>query len=324
MGRRALLVGIDECQNPSIAKLSGAVADATAMRDVLARNEDGSPNYDCRLLVNPGSQPITRAQLRAIWRELFADGPDDALFFFSGHGTPTQLGGCLVTHDASPGDPGLPMNDLLQMANQSKAREVLLILDCCFSGSLGNPPNLQGGLVENQAQLREGVTILAASRPTEAAMEIGGQGVFTELVVGALSGGAADVRGRVSAAAIYAYVEEALGAWHQRPLYKSHANMLSPVRLCKAHVDDATLRELPTWFSTADAKLALAPSYEPTDPAARPEHTAVFKKLQRLRDAGLSRAADGMDFYYAALGSKEVSLTPLGQHYWRLAKNGRI
>lgn len=324
MGRRALLVGIDEYQDPGIAKLSGAVADATAMRDVLARNEDGSPNYDCRLLVNPGSQSITRAQLSAIWRELFADGPDAALFFFSGHGTTTQLGGYLVTHDASPRDPGLPMNDLLQMANQSKAREVLLILDCCFSGSLGNPPNLQSGLVEAQAQLREGVTILAASRPTQAAKEIGGQGVFTELVVGALSGGAADVRGRVSAAAIYAYVEQALGGWYQRPLYKSHANKLSPVRLCKAHVDDPTLRQLPTWFPTVGARLRLAPSYEHTDPAARPEDVAVFKKLQCLRDAGLLRATDGMDFYYAALGSKEVSLTPLGQYYWRLAKDGRI
>jgi uncharacterized caspase-like protein len=65
---------------------------------------------------------------------------------------------------------------------------VLLILDCCFSGSIGNPPNLQGE-IENQALLREGVTILAASRPAQVSMEVGGHGVFTKLVMGALRGG---------------------------------------------------------------------------------------------------------------------------------------
>jgi hypothetical protein len=111
--------------------------------------------------------------------------------------------------DGSLEDPGLAMNDVLTLANRSKAQSVLLILDCCFSGSIGNPPNLQSD-VENQAQLREGVTILAASRPTQPSMEVGDHGVFTNLVIGALRGGSADVRGRVSAASIYAYAEAAL------------------------------------------------------------------------------------------------------------------
>ena len=42
----------------------------------------------------------------------------------------------------------------------------------------------------------------------------------------------------VSAAAIYAYVEEALGPWDQRPIYKSNATNLSPFRHCKPDLSD--------------------------------------------------------------------------------------
>src|SRR4051794_40483156 len=125
MARRALLVGID--QYDSGANLTGCVADAQAMRDMLARHYDGSPNYACRLLTSPGPDPLTRAYLREVWEQLFDNFTEDILFYFSGHGSPTSVGGHLCTQDATQHEPGLPMNELLQLANQSKAREVLLI-----------------------------------------------------------------------------------------------------------------------------------------------------------------------------------------------------
>lgn len=235
MSKRALLVGINDYDQ--VSPLSGCVPDATVMSEVLSRNSDGSLNFDCRLLISPGPHPITRGFLRQQWRELFQDFRGDVLFYFSGHGTPTEVGGYLVTQEGTPDDPGLAMNDLLTMANESTASTVLLILDCCFSGSVGSLPGSQAGSLESRAVLREGVTILAASRASQVSMEVGGHGVFTNLVLGALRGGAADVRGRVSAASIYGYAEAALGAWDQRPLYKSHAAHLEPVRMCAPKVD---------------------------------------------------------------------------------------
>jgi uncharacterized caspase-like protein len=192
------------------------------MREVLESHEGGSPNYDCRVLISPwpkdgvpnydpvvfgsGPKQITRRLLREKWAELFEGFNGDVLFYFAGHGTPTNVGGYLVTQDGEAGDPGLAMNDLLTLANRSKAKSVLLILDCCFSGGLGNPPNLQGGgSIENQAQLREGLTILAATPSTQTASEVASHGVFTNLLLGALRGGASDVRGLVSAASICAF-----------------------------------------------------------------------------------------------------------------------
>jgi hypothetical protein len=261
--------------------------------------------------------------LRRKWRDLFQDFRGDIVFYFSGHGTPTDVGGYLVTQDGTADDPGLPMDDVVTMANQSSASTVLLILDCCFSGSIGNPPSLQtGGL--DRALLREGVTILAASRPTEVSLEVGGHGVFTSLVLGALRGGAADVRGRVSAASIYAYAESALGAWEQRPLYKSHAAHLEPVRWCTPKVSDSLLRELPIYFSDPGYKYQLDMTYEETNGAAESAHVAIFKKFKQLQIAGLLRPNVGEDLYWTAERSGYVLLTDLGQFYRQLVLKNRI
>lgn len=322
MAKRALVVGIDQYDH--VNSLTGCVADASAMAEVLGRNADGSVNFECRLLTAPGPATITKAYLRQQWRELFHDFRGDVLFYFSGHGTPTDVGGYLVTQDGVADDPGLPMEDVVTMANKSPAETVLLILDCCFSGSTGNPAALQSGSIENRALLREGVTILAASRPAQVAMEVGGHGVFTNLVLGALRGGAADVRGRVSAASLYAYAEAALGAWDQRPLYKSHAAHLNPVRLCEPRVSDELLRELPHFFAMPADAYQLDMTYEETNGAAIAEHVATFKKFKRLQVAGLLKPRVGDDLYWAAERSGHVELTDLGKFYLQLVQNGRL
>ena len=111
---------------------------------------------------------------RAVFRTL------EGTFFFTfrEHGSPSDVGGYLVTQEGTPDDPGLPMDDLVTMANNSTASSVLLILDCCFSGAAGNPASLQAAATEGRALLREGVTVLAASRSTQVAMEVAGHGVF--------------------------------------------------------------------------------------------------------------------------------------------------
>jgi hypothetical protein len=52
------------------------------------------------------------------------------------------------------------MSEILKWANDSKASEVVILLDCCFSGALGNPPAIDNA----KALLREGISILTASR----------------------------------------------------------------------------------------------------------------------------------------------------------------
>ena len=187
--RRALCVGIDEY---SFGPLQGCVSDADRLASMLTTHEDGSPNFECRKLTAPvgaGSDCVTRSSLREAIAELFRHEADVALLHFSGHGTVNDLGGYLVTQDARKYDEGVAMSDVLQWANGSRAAEVVILLDCCYSGSLGNPPAIDN----SRALLREEVSILTASRGDQPSVETGGGGVFTSLVLGALGGGAADV-----------------------------------------------------------------------------------------------------------------------------------
>lgn len=309
--------------------MSGCVQDAEAVGDILGRNKDGSPNFDCRILTGP-PKSITRTVLRKQIDELFAHEADIALLYFSGHGTENNLGGYLVTPDIREYDEGVAMTEVLTRASQSRAKEVVIILDCCHSGALGTVPTI--GSANAEAILREGVSILTASRSTQVSLEIvGGQGVFTSLVLAALDGGAADVMGRVTVASIYAYVDQSLGAWDQRPLFKAHVAKLTSLRICEPLVPAETLRRLPEWFPTADAEYPLDISYEPSPhgkdklPEERhEEHEAIFRCLQALRDAKLVVPVGAQHMYYAAMNNKSCRLTPLGTHYWRLANEGKI
>jgi hypothetical protein len=319
---RALIVGIDKYDN--IPPLTGCANDARSMKDILEHHEDGSDNFSCHMFVSPGNNQISRKFLRKQWSTLFDNYEGDILFYFSGHGHPTDAGGYIVTQDAEEGDPGLNMDELLALANRSKATSVLLILDCCFAGSLGDPALFQGRSADNLALLRSGLTIIAASRPLQTAAEDAGRGVFTSLIVEALSGGAADVRGRVSAASMYAFVEQALGPWEQRAVYKSHAYRLSPLRQCKPAVSDLVLKWLLTIFPKVDDCFRLDPSYEHTHKTKRTENVEVFDKLKVLRNARLLTTEGDLDLYYIALKSKTVNLTPLGKFYWRLAASKNL
>jgi hypothetical protein len=314
--RRALAIGIDEYKT---APLSGCVNDAVRVGNLLARNEDGSPNFDTIVLTAPQSH-ISRAEFDKAVRQLLATEADVALFYFSGHGAINDLGGYLITQDAETVTEGFAMRDLLALATKSPIREVVIILDCCHSGAFGS----FSGLDPDVAWLREGIAVLAASRDSELALEIGGGGVFTTLFCDALAGGGSDILGRVTLGSIYAHIDLALGAWSQRPMFKSHLSRFTPLRQCEPDVDAAVLRLLTAYFPTPDFELPLDPSFEPDAEPKDEKNERTFAHLQKLRDVRLLVPVDEKHLYFAAMNSKACKLTALGQYYWQLANEGRI
>jgi len=314
--RKALLVGIDDYTK---SPLSGCVNDATRLGKLMARHQDGSPNFGCRQLVS-GENSVTRSVLREAIGEVFSGKMDIAFFFFAGHGTVNNLGGYLVTQDAKQYDEGVSMGEIIKLANDSCSRECIIALDCCHSGALGQVP----ALANDQVLLREGVSILSACRDTEPAMESGGGGLFTSLICDGLRGGAADICGKVTAASLYAYVDETLGVWQQRPLFKTHVSRLTSLRTCAPAVPPDILRLLPHYFPQADSRFPLDPSYEPTHEPTHSENEKIFGHLQKCRTARLVEPIDEDHMYYAAMNSKACRLTPLGRFYWHRAKCGDL
>src|SRR6185369_6213213 len=162
--RRALIIGINTYQHG--ANLSTCVPDADTMGQLLEEHEDKRPNYDCRILLDQTEKgaPITMAVLREACSQLFADTKDDVLFYFSGHGALTSFGGYLCANDSVRNNLGVPMQEIMQMAYDSKARDILMILDCCHSGDLGNASILRSGQGDLLAALRTDMTVIAASQ----------------------------------------------------------------------------------------------------------------------------------------------------------------
>ncbi len=271
-----------------------------------------------------------KPSLKGHIRDLFSGDADTALFYFSGHGYLDDIGGYIVTPDFQANDEGVSMDEILTIANDSKAKNRVIILDCCHSGAFGSPK----AAGNKSTHIAEGVSILTASKDDEAAMEINGHGVFTNLLLDALQGGASDLRGHITPGSIYAYIDQALGPWDQRPVFKTNITRFTSLRTVISQVPIEILRSLTEYFPSATHQVDLDPSFEVTnnssiehkiiEPYANEQNVKKFKDLQKLESVGLVVPVGEEHMYFAAMNSKSCKLTALGYHYWRLVKEKRI
>lgn len=323
--RRALVVGID--YYGANAALHGCVDDAHAVRAVLAHHGDGTPNFDVKVCTAASAADrITRAELKDAIADLFDSDDDVALFYFAGHGHIESTGGYLLASDSRRGDEGVALAEILVMANRSRARNRIIVLDSCHSGIAGTPPS-----PAQVAELTEGLTILTASTKDQYAMEDSDGGVFTRLFVDALQGAAANLVGKITPGSVYAHIDQSLGSWGQRPVFKSNVKHFVALREVPPAVDVAHLRRLVELFPTRGFHLPLDPSFEPEAvgrtpdmPPPDPAHTQTFAILQRLNRVNLVVPVDAPHMWHAAMQRKACKLTALGEHYRRLAERNRL
>lgn len=313
--RKALVVGIDNYPN---SPLSGCVNDANSVASVLETHADGSPNFAVRLLTSP-TEKITRSKLRGAIEKLFQGNANISLLYFSGHGFIKSTGGYIVTQDHQKYDEGISMDEILKLANNSNSKDKVVIFDCCHAGAFGTP-----NIGQDTSQLVEGLTVLTACRASESAVEINGCGVFTSLVVEALKGGAADLRGKITPGSIYTYVDQALGPWDQRPIFKTNVSRFTSLRSIAPPVPLSKLRKICDYFPSPQEHHKLDPSYEDTERKAKEANVQVFKVLQKYESVGLVVPVGEEHMYYAAINSKSCKLTALGAHYWRLVKEKKL
>lgn len=319
--KKALVVGIN---NYPGAPLEGCENDATSIGTILETNGDGSPNFS----VIYRTDITKKGELKKILSDLFSGDCETALFYFSGHGFINELGGYIVTPDFEEYDEGISMTEILAMANKSKIKDKVIILDCCHGGSIGDIDK------SNTCIIGEGLSILTACRKDEEAIEVNGRGIFTNLLIDALQGGAADLKGHISPGAVYAYIDQALGPWDQRPVFKTNVTRFTTLRMVNAQVPLEDLRKIIDFFPTPQTEFQLDPSFEDTnskdvkheivEPYANPVNTSIFKCLQKYQSVGLVVPVGEQYMYFAAMHSKSCRLTALGYHYWRLIKEKRM
>jgi uncharacterized caspase-like protein len=191
---KAVFVGINKHLDESIPELSGARRDATALWALFTDTVQGLVG---RLLIDEAASHAEVSQ--AILGMLSAAGPEDVVVItFAGHGSPD---GNLVLHDTSAADltdTGLSMAGLADAFKVTKARAMLCVLDCCFSGQAPARVLEVTGRPRNAFALSgvygEGRILLAACATNESAWEQPGtgHGLLTHAVIEALTSAAGD------------------------------------------------------------------------------------------------------------------------------------
>jgi len=323
--RKALVVGID--YYVGLPQLFGCVNDAYSVKSVLDRNSDGTVNFDVRLLSGTGpSEAVSRAILKDRIRDLFADDSEIALLYFAGHGHIETTGGYLCASYCRTGDEGLALNDVMTFANQSNAKNKVIILDNCHSGVVAT----QAG--SRNAEISEGMTILTASTAEQYATEENNTGVFTNLFVDALNGAARNLVGAVTPGSVYAHIDQSLGSLEQRPVFKTNVKSFVSLRKVQAPIGLAALQRITELFPVPGFEFRLDPSFEPerpnppdpSIPPPNPTNTEKFAVLQEYKGVNLVVPIDAPHMWHAAMGSKACKLTVLGEHYRRLVLRNRI
>lgn len=324
--RKALVVGIDNY--PHLGDLRGSVNDALAVKSVLERHGTGGPNFDVKILTaSPGdSTSVTRSQLKASIDSLFKGDSEVAFLYFAGHGHREQAGSYILTSDSQSLDGGIPLVEVIKLANDSAAKNRIVVLDSCYSGAAGGAQ-----IDERVAELREGLTILTASTSDQYASEHEGAGIFTSLFVDALNGAAADLVGHITPGSVYAHIDQSLGSWEQRPVFKTNVKSFVSLREVSPPISGEDLRRITEFFPSKKYEFPLDPSYEPERSADQtgivppdPQNTRKFAVLQKYNRVNLVVPVDAPHMWHAAMEKKTCRLTVLGQHYHYLVTKNRI
>lgn len=323
--RKALVVGINYYAHAS--SLYGCVDDAHAVKTVLERNSDGTVNFGVKLLSGTGpSDMVLRAVLRQHIQELFSGECETALFYFAGHGHIEATGGYLIASDAEAGHEGIPLGDVLVFANQSAARNRIIVLDSCHSGIAGASPS-----APTSAELKEGTTILTASAADQYASEENGAGVFTTLFIDALNGAAGNLVGDVTPGSVYSHIDQSLGPWDQRPVFKTNVKSFVSLRKVQPPISLVELQRITEFFPAPGFEFQLDPSFEPERQSPTPGlqspnplNTEKFAVLQKYNRVNLVVPVNAPHMWHAAMGNKTCKLTVLGEHYRRLVEQKRI
>ncbi|CAL2106651.1 Caspase family protein [Tenacibaculum sp. 190524A02b] len=315
--RRALLVGINHYPK---SPLNGCINDANRMHEVFATHENGNPNFSCKRLTSDKIE-VTRGYLRKKIEDLFNHRDNDTtLLYFSGHGATTKAGTYLVTQDGEPNDYGVSLMEIVALANSSVAKEVIIILDCCYAGDAGNSIDLG----ERKVVLREGVSILAASTDKQYSYEKSGGGIFTNIIYDAMQGSAADLRGKINLSSLYYFADTQLDAWQQRPLFKSHVSQMISLRNCEPKIPLDILRKLPQYFSDTKTGLQLSVNFLKTEDTNNLKLQKVMEHLHLYHTNGLLQLTTAKTLEAAAKKNEACTLTPLGNYYKKLALSKKI
>jgi len=322
----AVVVGVDAYQK--WPKLSYAVNDARAVRDVLVR-QLGFLEENVVFLSNAEA---TRERILTVLGDELTKStkvePDDRLFvFFAGHGATRTLHNGKTVGYWVPVDADLErfestaisMTQLNEVSEAIPARHIFWVVDACYGGlglTRGTAAQVDSAQYLHEMTRRVARNMLTAGGADQTVSDLGPQGhsVFTWTLLKGLEG-AADLNGDhvISATELYGYIAPQVSAISsQTPAFgnlpgSEGGEFLLPLSRTSEVLSGDTAQ-------LSDADLTLKHSLEKAqlDSAAKDERLkGLLDELERARrqlegyqraDAGVNASADGSAAAFAARG----------------------
>ncbi len=218
VGRRvALLVASYDYQDPGLRRLTAPAHDAESLAAVL-RDPDVA-GFDVTILVNEPHHRVGEA-IGSFYRERRHD--DLTLLYFTGHGLKDDAGRLYLAMSNTRRDSllftALSAGQIDQAMEDCASRQMVLILDCCYSGAYPAGRLAKADTEVHALQRFQGTgrTVLTASDSTQYSFEgnqvegEAAQSVFTRYLVEGLREGTADPDGDgdITVDELYSYVHD--------------------------------------------------------------------------------------------------------------------
>lgn len=225
--RHAILIGSSDYPNDAaLPTLRCPSRDVEGLKEVLSSPEYGKFN-EIHTFINVPHYKIIK-DINFTLRQ--ADRNDLILIYYSGHGKLDPLGRLHLATvdtelDALEGT-SIPVASIKNYIDVSRSREIILILDCCYSGRIKDAfikggadeqlkgTFIKGGVDEQLQQVQgtqegKGIYILTASTGIQVAQEKEGDkySIFTKHIIEGIKGGEADIDddGKISVHDLYRY-----------------------------------------------------------------------------------------------------------------------
>ncbi len=187
----ALLIGVNKYDDSRVPELTGAVPDVRAVRALL----EGRLGYETTVLENPRREDMLRAFNRLALQALTGDS---VIVYYAGHGVVVPINGVetgfWLPSDVDAEFPAtwLANADIARLVATVGARQLLLVSDSCYSGTLAGKERVQlgGGRLDAEDLLKRRAAVVMSSGGDEPVADSGrnGHSIFAWHFMRALEG----------------------------------------------------------------------------------------------------------------------------------------
>ena len=227
MNYKGLIIGVNKYKDSTITALDKVIVDVMAIGNILSSSHLG---YEKNLQAITGKDATVLKITNELEDFLTNCNQNDILFlYWAGHGS-SNNDGCFITYDTECScmtHTNIPMNAVRQLIENSPAKAIISLFDCCYSGAITRAEHTFHDLVARELKVTgEGKVIITACTEFQVAyeMEMEPHGRFTYYLIEGLKGAAADPKGNIPITGLYQYVAEKM---------KSHSEIQRPVLHCK-------------------------------------------------------------------------------------------